>query len=43
MEFETRKLQELQTTFENDWIEFHNIQKARQLVRNLIQSNNYLG
>jgi len=35
VEFETRKLQELQSTFENDWLEFCNIHKARQLVRNL--------
>ncbi len=35
MEFETRKLQELQSTFENDWIEFRNAQKNRKLVRNI--------
>lgn len=33
VEFETRKLQELQSTFESDWIEFRNTQKTRKLVR----------
>ena len=33
VEFETRKLQELQSTFESDWIEFRNNQKTRKLVR----------
>lgn len=32
VEFETRKLQELQSTFESDWIEFRNNQKSRKLV-----------
>jgi len=31
VEFETRKLQELQATFESDWIEFRNTQKSRKL------------
>ncbi|CAF2709530.1 unnamed protein product [Rotaria sp. Silwood2] len=31
VEFETRKLQELQSTFESDWIEFRNTQKTRKL------------
>ncbi len=37
MEFETRKLQELQSTFESDWIEFRNNQKTRKLVRKFDQ------
>ncbi|CAF4530909.1 unnamed protein product [Rotaria sp. Silwood1] len=32
VEFETRKLQELQSTFESDWIEFRNTQKTRKLI-----------
>ena len=32
VEFETRKLQELQQTFESDWVEFRNTQKSRKLV-----------
>ncbi|UJR13522.1 hypothetical protein I4U23_000536 [Adineta vaga] len=31
VEFETRKLQELQATFENDWMDFRNLQKTRKL------------
>ncbi|UJR33757.1 hypothetical protein I4U23_021184 [Adineta vaga] len=31
VEFETRKLQELQQTFESDWVEFRNTQKTRKL------------
>ncbi|CAF0727223.1 unnamed protein product [Adineta steineri] len=32
IEFETRKLQELQSTFESDWMEFRNTQKTRKLT-----------
>ncbi|CAF0747725.1 unnamed protein product [Adineta ricciae] len=32
VEFETRKLQELQQTFESDWVEFRNTQKSRKLI-----------
>ncbi|CAF1558487.1 unnamed protein product [Adineta ricciae] len=31
VEFETRKLQELQATFESDWMEFRTVQQARTL------------
>ncbi|CAF3859066.1 unnamed protein product, partial [Adineta steineri] len=31
IEYETRKLQELQSTFESDWMEFRNTQKTRKL------------
>ncbi|CAF0868970.1 unnamed protein product [Didymodactylos carnosus] len=32
VDFETRKLQELQSTFECDWVEFRNTQKSRKLI-----------
>ena len=37
VEFETRKLQELQTTFESDWIEFRNNQKTRKMVSKFLE------